>query len=203
LKSFLTLHGLTGIVRSSAVSLTVLALLGHIPTSVAAEGETPVFSADGYRISGFRSPVPDTVPSGVTVNTTQVRVLLEDPDTILIDVLPAPIKPKDSPSNLLWLPPERYNIPGSIWLPNVGYGALSEELDNYFKQNLQRSSASDISRPIILYCLAECWMSWNAAKRAATDYGYSRIYWYPDGTTGWEAAGLPLEKSLPAPMDSP
>jgi PQQ-dependent catabolism-associated CXXCW motif protein len=114
--------------------------------------------------------------------------------------MPAPIKPKDGPENLLWLPSARHNIPGSQWLPNVGYGALSAELENYFKDNLQRFSNNDKNTKIVLYCLADCWMSWNAAKRAATEYGYTSIYWYPDGTTGWEALELPLEKSDLIPM---
>ena len=39
-------------------------------------------------------------------------------------------------------------------------------------------------------------MSWNAAKRAA-GWGYTKVHWYPDGTTAWEAAGLPVKKSQP------
>ncbi len=166
-----------------------------------AEGAIEAFSPDGYRIADFRAPVPDSVPSGTTIPTQQLQSMLQGQHPLLIDVLPAPVKPKDGPKNLLWLPPARYNIAGSHWLPNVGYGVLSDELEGYFKENLARLSNGDKSRRIVVYCLADCWMSWNAAKRAATEYGYSRIYWYPDGTTGWEAAGLPLEKSEPIPMD--
>jgi PQQ-dependent catabolism-associated CXXCW motif protein len=84
----------------------------------------------------------------------------------------------------------------------VGFGALSTELDNYFKDNLQRLSNSDKSSNIVFYCLADCWMSWNAAKRAAHEYGYANVYWYPDGTTGWEAQNLPVEPSMPIAMES-
>lgn len=121
---------------------------------------------------------------------------------LLIDVLPTPIKPKDRPANLLWLPPPRRNIPGSHWLPNVGFGALSDELDLYFKENLERLSYGDKTTNIVIYCLANCWMSWNAAKRAATEYGYTNVFWYPDGTTGWEATGQPLKESQPVPIES-
>jgi rhodanese-related sulfurtransferase len=41
-------------------------------------------------------------------------------------------------------------------------------------------------------------MSWNAAKRAVA-LGYSNIIWYPDGTDGWEKAGLPLTPATPEP----
>jgi rhodanese-related sulfurtransferase len=45
-------------------------------------------------------------------------------------------------------------------------------------------------------------MSWNAAKRAA-QYGYSQVYWYPDGSDGWEKAGLSLAEARPEllPLD--
>jgi rhodanese-related sulfurtransferase len=41
-------------------------------------------------------------------------------------------------------------------------------------------------------------MSWNAAKRILT-YGYSNVAWYPEGTDGWERAGLTLTESQPEP----
>jgi PQQ-dependent catabolism-associated CXXCW motif protein len=170
--------------------------------SPAAQEDAEHFSPDGYRIAEFRSPVPDSVPAGKTISTDQLQSLLKAQPVVLIDVMPAPVKPKDRPDNLLWLPPARHNIPGSHWLPNVGYGVLSDELENYFKTNLLQLSSKDKSTNIVLYCLADCWMSWNAARRAATEYGYTSIYWYPDGTTGWEAAELPLEKSSPLPIES-
>jgi rhodanese-related sulfurtransferase len=40
-------------------------------------------------------------------------------------------------------------------------------------------------------------MSWNAAKRALA-MGYTNIAWYPAGTDGWRAAGLPLQSTAPA-----
>jgi len=162
-----------------------------------------LFSSEGYRLSEFRSPVPASLPRVEVVNTDAVRLLLSDSDTrpTLVDVLPAPLKPEGLPATSLWLPPDHYNIPGSVWLPNVGFGRLSEALDAYYRDNLERVTGGDRNKPIVIYCLADCWMSWNAAKRAVEEYGYSRVYWYPDGATGWEGAGLPLEKSRPVPME--
>ena len=53
---------------------------------------------------------------------------------------------------------------------------------------------------IVIYCLRDCWMSWNAAKRAMT-MGYRNVVWYPDGTDGWEDALLTLApcKAEPRP----
>ena len=118
---------------------------------------------------------------------------------LFIDVLPAPRKPPGRAPGSLWLPPARHNIPGSVWLPNVGYGRLSDELEAYFRAQLRRLTAGDPDRPLVIYCRADCWMSWNAARRALA-WGYRRVYWYPDGTTGWGAAGLPQARSEPVPM---
>ena len=50
----------------------------------------------------------------------------------------------------------------------------------------------------MVYCQADCWMSWNAAKRILS-YGYSNVAWYPDGTDGWERANLPMAEAQPEP----
>ena len=46
-------------------------------------------------------------------------------------------------------------------------------------------------------------MSWNAAKRAATELGYTDVYWYPEGVQGWKEAGLDLEPAREFPMPGP
>ena len=183
-----------------AVALGTLLLL---TTGSTVEGQSPLFDGRGYRIDGFRSPVPDCVPGARTVHTTDVirlvRTGIGAGTPILIDVLPSPPRPKGLNPAALWLPPVRQNIPNSVWLPNVGYGRLSDELESYFRDNLRRLTDGDPTRPLIIYCLADCWMSWNAARRAA-EYGYSQVLWYPEGSDGWTAAQLPLTTSVPVPM---
>jgi PQQ-dependent catabolism-associated CXXCW motif protein len=49
---------------------------------------------------------------------------------------------------------------------------------------------------MVIYCQENCWMSWNVAKRALS-FGYARVAWYPEGTDGWERAGLPLVEAQP------
>ena len=46
---------------------------------------------------------------------------------------------------------------------------------------------------LLFFCLADCWMSWNAAKRAQ-EYGYTSVLWYPEGTDGWRFEDWPVEK---------
>jgi len=178
----------------------LLACLGVGSRFAGAEESAALFSADGYRIAEFVAPVPQSPPGAVTIGTGAVRSLVEHGEAVLVDVLPAPGRPEGLPPTALWMPPQRRNIPGSAWLPNVGYGRLSDELEGYFRRNLERLTGGGLDRKLVIYCLADCWMSWNAARRAVS-YGYRAVYWYPEGTTGWEAAGLPLETGVPVPMD--
>jgi PQQ-dependent catabolism-associated CXXCW motif protein len=73
-------------------------------------------------------------------------------------------------------------------------------MEEYFEHGLRQGTDGDFTRPIVFYCQANCWMSWNAAKRAIA-LGYKKVAWYPDGTDGWEADHLPLE--LRPPRDRP
>jgi PQQ-dependent catabolism-associated CXXCW motif protein len=88
------------------------------------------------------------------------------------------------------------NIPGSIWLPDTGYGMLAAATEDYLRDGLIRASGGNYAKLLVIYCLADCWMSWNAAKRALS-YGYSNIAWYPEGTDGWQRADLPVADSQP------
>ena len=158
----------------------------------------PLFNAEGYRMGEFLAPVPDAVPGAVRVTTSAVQAMIAAGRVILIDVLPAPPKPAGLDPTAFWSPPPHSNIPGSTWLPNVGYGQLSSTLSSYLDRHVKRLTGGDLAYPLLIYCRADCWMSWNAAKRLAAA-GYSKVHWYPEGITGWEAAGLPLALSQPAP----
>ncbi|MGI9449520.1 MAG: quinoprotein dehydrogenase-associated putative ABC transporter substrate-binding protein [Geminicoccaceae bacterium] len=151
---------------------------------------------EGYRMADYRAPVPATLKGADVVTAAELEVLIASENPILIDVMPAPRKPKDTG---LWLPPKRDNIEGSAWLANTGYGELSAEFRSFFEASLKELTGNDQDRRLVFYCEANCWMSWNAAKRALT-LGYRQATWYPDGTDGWAAAGLPLVTSEPLPM---
>ena len=150
----------------------------------------------GYRMADFRAPVPATLEGADVLSTEALEALIEAEQPLLIDVMPAPRKPEDTG---LWLPPKRDNIPGSHWLANTGYGELSDEFSVFFEQELAALTAEDPGRRLVFYCEADCWMSWNAAKRAL-ELGYDNVAWYPLGTDGWKAAGLPLARSEPEEM---
>jgi PQQ-dependent catabolism-associated CXXCW motif protein len=144
----------------------------------------------------YRAPTPATVAGGVALDTAAARRLWQDGRALWIDVLPLPRRPANLPASAVWMPLPRRDIPGSLWLPGVGGGTLDAGLEAYFGANLDRATKGRRDLPVVLYCRANCWMSWNASKRAAS-WGYTRIYWYRDGTDGWEAAKLPLAKAEP------
>jgi PQQ-dependent catabolism-associated CXXCW motif protein len=174
----------------------LLLLLG--PALPASGADRQLFTAEGYRQDALRSPTPASVPGGRVVDTAGVARLVEREKAALIDVLPAPIRPPDLAPGTLWMPEERRNIPGSLWLPAVGMPVLSDALTAYFADGLRRATGGNKAAPVIIYCRPDCWLSWNAAKRAAA-MGYSRVYWYPDGVEGWVASGRPTQLSTPEP----
>lgn len=178
------------------LALPVLALL-----ALAAAGDEAGWPAGGaYRTGDYRAPTPRTVPGGRAVTTDEARALFERGGAVWVDMLPAPRRPEGLPPTALWRPSPRLGIPGSIWLPEAGRGAIPPETEAWFRESLARATGGDLGRPVVFYCLADCWMSWNAAKRAA-GWGYREVLWYRDGTDGWEAAGLPTEVLRPAPGD--
>jgi len=87
---------------------------------------------------------------------------------------------------------------GQPRLPDVGRGALSPELERYFRVHLEVATKSRRDTPVVFYCFADCWMGWNTTKRAAS-WGFTRLYWYRDGIDGWEAAKLPVAEAEPVP----
>ncbi len=95
------------------------------------------------------------------------------------------------------MPIAHQDIAGSIWLADVGRGALAPAVEARFRADLARLSGGNRSADLVFYCLSQCWMSWNAAKRAV-QLGYGNVIWYPDGADGWQAAGLPLVVNHPA-----
>ncbi len=166
------------------------------------QSQAVVPEPDGYRMGAYRAPVPATLAGGTVVSVEQVEKMIGSGEVIPIDVLPRPPRPKGLPEGTIWRPRPRYNIPGSVWLPNTGYGALSEQTEIYFRDNLASLTGGDKTRKILIYCLADCWMSWNAAKRAIS-YGYTGVYWFPEGTDAWAAWNLPTRKSEPVPGWAP
>ncbi|MBN9509349.1 MAG: PQQ-dependent catabolism-associated CXXCW motif protein [Alphaproteobacteria bacterium] len=173
----------------TATSRRFLLLLPVLATAGAGAPEP-----SGYRMKDYRAPTPATLAGGRVLTTAAARALWQDHAAVFIDVLPQPPRPTGLPAGTIWRPQPRFDIPGSIWLPDVGYGALAPVMQDWFVHEL----APRRDKLLVFYCRPACWHSWNAAKRALA-LGCPKVAWYPEGTDGWAAAGLPLEKRTPEP----
>ena len=151
-----------------------------------------------YRMDDYRSPTPATLGGADVLTTDDAHALWLKRAALFVDVLPQPPRPPGLPASTIWHPKPRFDIPGSIWLPDTGYGALAAVMQSYFEQGLAQASGGDRNRTLVFYCLQDCWMSWNAAKRALA-VGYTHVAWYRDGTDGWQDHGFPTEPREPVP----
>jgi PQQ-dependent catabolism-associated CXXCW motif protein len=159
------------------------------------QAETLLFSAEGYRIDLYRSPTPNQLPGATIVDTPALQRLLEQkPRPLLVDVY-----------RRQWLHGQfiedqpHENLPGSHWLANTGDGELTPQWQDYFAGNLKKLTAGDPMKPLVFYCRSDCWLSWNAVKRAGA-MGYKKLYWYRDGLDAWQAASLPVSPARPEPF---
>ncbi len=156
---------------------------------------------DHYRLDDYRAPVPETLSGARVVTTSEAAAIWRRGRAAFVDVLPRPPRPAHLPPGTIWRDKPRRNIPGSLWLPDTGYGALAPTMESYLRNGLIKASGGDRNKALVIYCLHWCWMSWNAARRAVA-MGYSHVIWYPDGTDGWSRAGLPLAPATPEPRPS-
>ena len=102
---------------------------------------------------------------------------------------PSPSPPSDT---------KHFTVENAHWLANTGYGVLSAETEAYFKTHLEQLSGGDKAKPLVFFCLRNCWMSWNASKRAMT-YGYTNVNWFSEGTDAWQEIGQPVTEARPEP----
>jgi PQQ-dependent catabolism-associated CXXCW motif protein len=168
-------------------------LLAGLLAPAAAIAQVP--EPEGYRGEPYRGAVPETLAGATVLDTAGAHALWRD-GAAFVDVLPRAPKPENLPEGTIWRQAPRESIPGAVWLPNVGYEALAEVDEGYFRAGLEVATSGDPERPVVFFCLDECWMSWNAAKRAM-GYGYTAVHWYPEGTDGWTFEDLPTEPVEP------
>jgi PQQ-dependent catabolism-associated CXXCW motif protein len=150
----------------------------------------------GYRTDNYRTPTPAALAGARVVTTAEAEALWQNRTAIFIDVMPRAPKPPNLPPGTVWRDRPRSNIPASIWLPDTGYGELAPLTEEYLRTNVARATGGDRARLLVVYCLRDCWMSWNAAKRLIA-MGYANVAWYPDGTDGWTDALLPVAEARP------
>ena len=187
-------------VRSALAALTMLlATPAMAETSAEAQARKPdLFHPDtGYRIERQRAPTPDDVPGARRITAAAVAMVS---GAVRIDVFGAAQSRFDELDGTWLVSEERESLPGAVWLPEVGRGTLSETMQRYFAANLARLTDANKARAVVFFCVADCWMSWNATQRA-TAMGYTNALWFREGTDGWLDEGLPLAPIEPVAVD--
>jgi len=181
----------TGIgVRMAGAALAAALILAAFPA-----GAADVPAPDGYRQDRYRSPTPASLPGAATVDAGRAAELAAR-GAVLLDVMPVTVSRLGGEATWLVDEPHR-TIDGAVWLPNVGVGTPSPAVEAWYRGWLERLSGGDPGRPLVVFCKADCWMSWNAAKRALS-YGYTAVHWFRDGTDGWAESGRALVEGRPA-----
>jgi len=172
-----------------------LLLLVHLLAGAATASDLD--ARTGYRVQNYRAPVTLPVEGGTRVDLAEVDRLTRA-GAVLVDVMPQ--RGGYDPATGAWrLVDRRDTIPGAVWLPEVGRGSLDTRLARYFALSLTRLTGGDRARPVVFFCMADCWMSWNAVRRAA-GLGYTRLSWFADGTDGWREDDRPFVPAVPPPV---
>lgn len=154
----------------------------------------------GLRIARQRSPTPDDVPGAARISAIEARALIQK-GALALDVAAAAQSHYDALDGTWLINDTHLTIPGATWLPETGRGTLTPEMQAYLTENLERLTGGDATRAIVVYCIADCWMSWNAAQRI-TALGYSRVHWFAEGTDGWLDMDWPLVPADPVPVNT-
>ena len=94
----------------------------------------------GYRMDDYRSPTPATLQGAMVLSTDEARAHWENHDAVFIDVLPQVPRPIGLPASTIWREKPREDIPGSVWLPDTGYGALAPVMEHYFEHGLEQAT---------------------------------------------------------------
>ncbi|WCP13698.1 hypothetical protein sphantq_02134 [Sphingobium sp. AntQ-1] len=155
-----------------------------------------LFDPAGYRIAYYRAPVRQP-PVGVgRIAPAAAAQLVPGRDALFIDVLPAEGGHREADGRWRLAAPHD-SIPGAHWFPETGRGALAPGIDAWFAQGVARLTKGRRDAMLILFCRADCWMGWNAAKRLQAA-GYSNVWWLAEGTDGWSDLKKPLSRVEPA-----
>jgi len=169
----------------SGPGVTALAMLFAAGTAVAQASVVPAEeSADPgvaptaeLRLSAHSAPTPREIPGARTIRTEELQAMLARPPAeqpLLFDVLGGG---------------GHASIPGAIWLADAGRGTSFEDaLQEQLARTLEFIARGESTRLMIFFCAnTSCWLSYNAALRAAR-LGYA-VGWYRGGIDAWAAAG--------------
>lgn len=134
------------------------------------------------KLEGHASPTPLAVPGARTIDTAELRRLLQAPleaRPLVFDVLSNP----------------HSTLPGAIWLPGAGLGSgFDDAVQARLAKFLQFMTAGRSEREMVFLCSGpRCWLSYNASLRAVR-LGYTGVRWYRGGIEAWGESGGALRE---------
>ncbi len=176
-----------------AGAVLAILLAGAAPAQTRAQVPEP----QDFHGEPYRAETPATLAGARVVGVAEA-VELHKAGVPFIDVLPRTARPEGLPEGTLWNAPPHLSIPGATWLYDTGYDRLAPAEQARLADGLARLSGDDKAAAMVVFCKRDCWMSWNAAKRAVA-LGYSGVIWFPEGVDGWQERGGVLEPVTPAP----
>lgn len=150
----------------------------------------------GYRIARYRAVVPGPPPGVPRVDARGVTRMLERGGAVLVDVYPAEGGVRDPATGGWRLARAHETIPGAAWFPEAGRGSPDPAVERWFLGGVAELARAKPGRPIVLFCLADCWMSWNASLRL-TRAGRRDVHWFAEGADGWRDLGRSLVPAAP------
>lgn len=149
-----------------------------------------------YRTERLRSPVPAPPPGVAAVDDAGAAALARR--ALLIDVSPVADGVRDAATGRWTLAAPARSIPGALWFPEAGRAPGNPAIIAHFTARVARAARG---RTMLVFCLSDCWMSWNAALRLAR--AGHRVAWYANGRDGWAASGRPLAPIVPFVNEEP
>ena len=156
------------------------------PTWADEERDDGIAAPAGLRSSETQGATPRALEAIQTIDTGALASrLLASTRPMLIDV---DIAGRDM-------------LPGAVFFWNGGLALTEEKAEASYDERFRTMLAlvaADRDRPLVFYCgSATCWLSANAAMRAARA-GYRNVAWYRGGLASWRAAGLPVVQKVPS-----
>lgn len=177
------------------MSWSVVAAVGLLGLSLAQDA-APLFDpVQGYRLTHYRGVVPAPPEGVVRIDGGAARTLWRTHRAIFVDASPA-AGVREAATVRWTLYDAHRTIPGAHWFPDSGRGVLAGGIDRWLTQGVRQLQAGHRGRPVVVFCYADCWMSWNAALRLRRA-GIRDVRWYAEGLDGWRDMDLPTVTATP------
>ncbi len=157
------------------------------------EAPAALFDANGYRIARYRTPIRHDPDPAQRLALAAALTLEPGEDALFLDVMPVESGVRDPVTGEWTINTPHLTIPGAVWHPEAGRMPADDDLWRAFEHQARQATPT---RPVIVFCRVDCWMSWNAAKRLA-ESGIDNVWWLAEGTDGWHSDGRDLVVAIP------